>query len=1206
MANAQLDLVLRHVRQLASADSLSELTDGELLKRFLSRHDESAFEELVRRLGPMVLGVCRRILANGHDAEDAFQAAFLMLACKGGSIRRHEAVAGWLYEVAHRMALKTKADAERRRTNERLAAVMSNAEQVADHSWTEMRSILEEELHHLPEKYRTPLVLCYLEGKTNEQAARELGWPAGSMSRQLTRARELLRERMTRRGLAVSAGLLCTLFVENAPAAVPPALLHATVKAATLFAAGNTAAAGVSAQVVAPVKEMLRTMYVAKLKIAAVLSLTVGILGLGTCFLVNQAGMPQAVAAPADPAPKAEKPAGTDLNGDPLPPGALARMGTTRFRHGSAVNFVGFAGDGKKVVTASQDGAIRLWELKTGKEIHRFEVKQPEQRGGPQANPGAPIRVNVYGPGMSGVALSSDGKTLAAMAGTTLQLWSVETGKELHQIKLPAFGTSGLTFLPDGKTLAARGNDRTLYFWSVETGKEVRQHKAKQPDNVRGGVFFIGGAGTGGLSFSPDGKTLATAEMEFANQKIEAYVKLTEVETGKEIRRIKGAQNNLGAVTFAPDGKSLVYASGKTIYQCETATGKEIRQFDGPQGSVMALVFAPGGKTLASKGFPDQLIRLWEVASGKEAGQLGTPAGGVGRGNAQVFVGGFGGVAGGRDFAFSPDGKVVLAAAGNTVCLWDVATSKELPLVGGHRGPVQNILIAPDGKSLLSRGADNTIRRWDSTGKELSRFPLPEGTTAVAFSPDGRTMALGNVDKTIRLHETATGKELRQLNGHVNGAAVLTFSPDSKTLASRGNDNSIKLHDVAKGSELQQITTQQANAQGNPGGVVMVWGGFGGSTGLAFSPDGKSLASTVSSGPGRAAVPNARGGLSSEIHVWDVTTGKVARKIALPAQRGVNGFVFSPDGRVLATDNTDQTITLWELASGKERLQLGKPAAGARPGATSVVVMPGGMIGGFGGAAASTGLAFAPDGSTLVARGPNKTVQVWDAVTGKEVGQFKGHDGDVVTVAFAPDGKSVASGSNDTTVLLWDVARLGRGPGLPKVELGAKEVETLWADLRGEDGGKAYQAILKLASAGKQSVPFLKEQLKPTVPVPQQKIDKWIADLESDDFNTRKTAGEQLEKLGELAVPSLKKVLAGQPALETRKRVEELLDTLTASSLSGDQVRLVRAVEVLDRLSTAEARQILETLAKGAPGALPTREAQAVLDRLAKRPASRP
>jgi hypothetical protein len=167
------------------------------------------------------------------------------------------------------------------------------------------------------------------------------------------------------------------------------------------------------------------------------------------------------------------------------------------------------------------------------------------------------------------------------------------------------------------------------------------------------------------------------------------------------------------------------------------------------------------------------------------------------------------------------------------------------------------------------------------------------------------------------------------------------------------------------------------------------------------------------------------------------------------------------------------------------------------------------------------------------------------------------------------------------------------------VELSAQDVEARWADLLSEDGSKAFKSIQALASAPK-SASFLKGQLKPVTPVQQKVLDRLIADLESENFAVRNKALEDLEKLGELVVPALQKVLAGDPPLETRKRAEELLEKLTGGLLSGEQLRLVRAVEALEQLGTPEARQVLETLAQGAPGALPTREAREALARLGR------
>src|SRR5262245_9890737 len=175
----QLDCVLDHVHKLIGTRRETDISDGELLDRFVTRHDNGAFETLVRRHGPMVLRTCRKAVGNGHDAEDAFQATFLVLARKAASIRNRGSVGGWLYEVAYHLAIRARADAARRVRHERRADEMVTPDPDCGENRVEVQAMLDEELHRLPEKYRTPLVLCYLEGKTNTQAAKELGWPAG-------------------------------------------------------------------------------------------------------------------------------------------------------------------------------------------------------------------------------------------------------------------------------------------------------------------------------------------------------------------------------------------------------------------------------------------------------------------------------------------------------------------------------------------------------------------------------------------------------------------------------------------------------------------------------------------------------------------------------------------------------------------------------------------------------------------------------------------------------------------------------------------------------------------------------------------------------------------------------------------------------------------------------------------------------------------
>lgn len=208
-----------------------ERSDEELLQQFASQRDEIAFEALVRRHGPMVQGVCRRILGDAHDAEDAFQAVFLVLVRKSGSIHRPDLLANWLYGVSCKIARKAKIRAIRKESRERRAEKMPVQEQLLDLEWVELKAVLDDELQHLPEKYRAPLVLCYLRGQTNAEAAAQLGWPTGSISERLARAREMLRRRLNRRGLTLSAGLFALLLSQKAASAdVSPLLIESTVK----------------------------------------------------------------------------------------------------------------------------------------------------------------------------------------------------------------------------------------------------------------------------------------------------------------------------------------------------------------------------------------------------------------------------------------------------------------------------------------------------------------------------------------------------------------------------------------------------------------------------------------------------------------------------------------------------------------------------------------------------------------------------------------------------------------------------------------------------------------------------------------------------------------------------------------------------------------------------------------------------------------
>jgi WD40 repeat protein len=294
-------------------------------------------------------------------------------------------------------------------------------------------------------------------------------------------------------------------------------------------------------------------------------------------------------------------------------------------------------------------------------------------------------------------------------------------------------------------------------------------------------------------------------------------------------------------------------------------------------------------------------------------------------------------------------------------------SSRELAVLSGHTHGVSAIAFSPDGATLASGSFDNTVRLWDvATGREQA---VLSGHTSsvydIAFSPDGATLASGSYDKTVRLWDVATGRERAVLSGHTHGVSAIAFSPDGATLASGSHDNTVRLWDVATGRE-------RAVLKGHTNDVGAI----------AFSPDGATLAS---------------GSYDNTVRLWDVATGR-ERAVLKGHTSSVNHIAFSPDGATLASGSYDKTVRLWDVATGRERAVLS--------GHTDSV----------------SAIAFSPDGATLASGSDDNTVRLWDVATGRERAVLKGHTNDVSAIAFSPDGGTLASGSRDNTVRLWGLA----------------------------------------------------------------------------------------------------------------------------------------------------------------------------------------
>ncbi|HEV3438545.1 MAG TPA: PQQ-binding-like beta-propeller repeat protein, partial [Gemmata sp.] len=756
-----------------------------------------------------------------------------------------------------------------------------------------------------------------------------------------------------------------------------------------------------------------------------------------------------------------------------------------------------------------------------------------------------------------------DGKLVLSQGRQENRLWEGETGRPVPLWGGLTKAVNPFTFTTFGSTLAAvvwEKDKERIRLVNPVTGEEIR---------------LLPWAAADSSCVAPDGKTVVTIRGE--NRAPGQFRFILSV-WNNETKSWRDLFEDVGPppihpFQFSADSKILAFhGNDAAVRVWDVAGAKLLLQLLGNNQRDEAVALSPNGKLLAKEDRAAKKVRVWEVSTGKELPEL-PPY--------QPKPNGVG------ELAFSSDGKTLAGIDDrSTIRLWDVVARKKVRDIQANTSRIEQLVFTGDGKRLYVADG-NGVSVWDpQTGKPLDDYGGHRyAISGVAWSLDGKwvTSGAGYADNVGRVWDSVTGRKVLDLIGHQIGIECVAYSPDGSLLATGSQDGTARLWNAATGKELHSFEAKDR----------MVYA-------LAFSPDGQFLVT----------------GGEKALHVWDVAGRKEARTILHPADLTLQILFIRGGQRMLVRDYKAGTRVI-DFATGRDEVRL---VVGGRRSSAAAVSLDGQLIAladdegiirladAFTGreirllavpvtkeldARDVMGLDFSPDGRTLAVAYSLGEVHVYEVATGSDRFRFLGHVDAALGVKFSPDGTRLCSFADDHTLLIWDVTgtRLASAPP-------PKNVDTAWADLESPDAGKGFAAIRYLAGDPTSAVRLVAEGVKPVAFVDAKVVAALIQKLGSPEFQDREGASKELAVFAPAVVDQLREAAGKSESPEVRTRLQTILARVDVTKLTGERLRAARAVEVLERIGSAEARKVLSGLVAGAPGAELTRNAAASIARM--------